>query len=299
MPNSDQKAQPNTHVGQVSEDNIKLTSTTAKPSQSKQAASSADAASTPAASSSSSSSNQPAAKATTPTPYAGVTGTTQVNEQFSGNSLDSSLWQAMTRPKAYRNNEEQDYLPSQAKVANGTLQITANRDSSGNWHSAEVDSKWAYTYGEFEVRMALSATGPGVWPAAWLLGLNDQWPDQGEIDIMEHINSESTIYGTIHGGGSNGFWQLQKAAYGIDVTQFHTYKIVKTPSLISWWIDGAKIGEWTPSQLASGDVWPYENHKNIGILNVAIGGNWPGSSTAQTLDNIILFVDYFTVKNAS
>jgi beta-glucanase (GH16 family) len=241
------------------------------------------------------------ARATSNTPQVSspAPDTYQINEQFSGGSLNSSLWQAMTRSAGYRNSEEQDYLPSQATVANGKLQITASRDANGNWHSAEINSKWAYTYGEFEVRLALSATGPGVWPAAWMMGTTDPWPDGGEIDMFEHINSESTIYATIHGGGSWYHWQLQRSFSGIDVTQFHTYKIVKQPNYMSWWVDGVMRGEWRSSQVPAGNVWPYENHKNFALLNLAIGGSWPGPSNAQTPDNITMFVDYFSVKNGS
>jgi beta-glucanase (GH16 family) len=221
-----------------------------------------------------------------------------VNEQFSDSSLDSNLWQAMTRPKGYRNNEEQAYRPSQVQVGNGNLQITANRDAAGAWHSGEVDSKWSYMYGEFEVRLALSATGPGVWPAAWLLGTTDPWPYNGEVDIFESINSIPTVYGTIHGGGASGGWWLQKYCSNIDITKFHTYKIVKSPGYMSWWVDGNMCGEWSKSQTPAGGVWPFDSHNNIGILNLAIGGDWPGPSNSQTPSTITMFVDYFTVKNA-
>lgn len=223
----------------------------------------------------------------------------QVNEQFSGSSLNSNLWEAATYPKGYRNNEEQDYTPGQVKVADGTLQITASRDNNGNWHSGEVHSKWAYTYGEFEVRAALSTTGAGVWPAAWLMGTTDQWPDNGEIDIFENINSEPTIYGTAHGGGTNGEWRFQKAFSPIDVTQYHTYKLVKKPGHISWWVDGVLYGEMDQLQTPAGSSWPFESHKNFGLLNLAIGGNWPGPSNADTPSAITMYVDYYTVKNAS
>jgi beta-glucanase (GH16 family) len=225
--------------------------------------------------------------------------TYQVKDEFVGTTLDSSLWEVMTYAKGYRNNEEQDYTPSQVKVADGRLQITASRDQNGNWHSGEVHSKWNYTYGEFEVRLALSATGPGVWPAAWLMGTTDQWPVNGEIDIFESINGAPTVYGTIHAGGANGHWQTQSALGGVDVTAFHTYKIVKIPGLISWWVDGVKRGEWPQSTTPAGGVWPFENHRNFGLLNLAIGGNWPGPSNALTPDNIIMYVDYFSVKNGS
>jgi len=225
--------------------------------------------------------------------------TVQINEQFTGSSLDSNLWEVITYPKGYRNNEEQDYRPSQVQVADGTLRLIADRDVNGEWHSGEVHSKWNYLYGEFEVRMALSATGPGVWPAAWLMGTTDQWPNGGEIDIAENINGTPTIYGTIHAGGSSGHWQLQKSFSPVVITQFNTYKIIKQPGLISWWVNGNKYGEWQQSDTPSGSVWPFENHRNFGLLNLAIGGNWPGPSNASTPSTVTMYVDYFTVKNGS
>jgi beta-glucanase (GH16 family) len=222
----------------------------------------------------------------------------QVNEQFSGQSLNSDLWEAIMYPAGYRNHEEQDYTPSQVAVANGVLQITATRDAHGQWHSGEVHSKWHYTYGEFEVRMALSTTGPGVWPAAWLMGTTDPWPSNGELDIMENINGQSTVYGTIHGQGATGPWQLQKSYSGMDITRYHIYKLVKQPKGISWYIDGVKRGEWSQAQTPPGGIWPFESHSNFALLNLAIGGDWPGPSTPATPDRITMNVDYYTVKNA-
>lgn len=223
----------------------------------------------------------------------------QVNEQFSGSSLDANLWEVMNLPKGYRNNEEQEYTSAQVKVNNGNLQITAKRTDNGKWYSGEVHSKWQFTYGEFEVRLALSTTGQGVWPAAWLMGRTDSWPANGEIDIFENVNGTPTIYGTIHGSGSHGNWAIQKTYSPVDVTQYHTYKVVKKPGSMSWWIDGVQRGEWHQSQTPPGGIWPFESHQNFGLLNLAIGGDWPGPSDASTPGTIIMNVDYFTVKNGS
>ncbi|MDF2460919.1 MAG: glycosyl hydrolase family protein [Candidatus Saccharibacteria bacterium] len=221
----------------------------------------------------------------------------QVYEHFNGNSLNYGLWEPITYPKAYRNNEEQDYRPTQVGVADGMLQLHAVRDANGQWHSGEVHSKWNYAYGEFEVRMRVSATGPGVWPAAWLMGTVDQWPNNGEIDIIENVNGSPDAVGTIHGGGSRGHWHTPRWHSPVDIRQFHTYKIVKQPGYISWWVDGVKRGEWYRSQTPAGGVWPFENHRNFGLLNLAIGGNWPGPSNAST-PNVTMYVDFFHVKNA-
>lgn len=247
----------------------------------------------------SSSPSTPASNTTKTTATAQSSGTTQINEQFVGSSLNTDLWQIMSLPKGYRNNEEQDYVASQVQVADGSLQITAAKDSAGNWHSGEVHSKWDYTYGDFSVRMAISSTGPGIWPAAWLMGTTGQWPTNGEIDIMEHVNSEPSVYGTIHGGGSNGMWQLQGTINPINVLQYHTYMIRKQPGVISWWVDGVKQNQWTQSQMPASGVWPFENYSNFGLLNLAIGGNWPGPTNDSTPSSVTMYVDSFIVSNAS
>jgi beta-glucanase (GH16 family) len=221
-----------------------------------------------------------------------------LDEQFNGSTLNGQQWEVQSYPVAYRNNEEQDYVPGQVRVADGNLQITAAKDASGQWHSGEVHSKWQYKYGDFEVRMRLSQSGTGIWPAAWMMGRQDSWPDNGEIDIVENINGAADVYGTIHGGngsGPNGHWQLQHAYSPIDITQYHNYKISKHPDNISWWVDGVKRGEWLRSQTPAGKTWPFESHDYYGLLNLAVGGTWPGSTNGSTPASVTMYVDWFTV----
>lgn len=226
------------------------------------------------------------------------TNSTQINEQFDGNSLDKNLWTTMDRPVGYRNNEEQSYSSSQAEVKDGQLVITAQRDQAGAWTSGEVNSKWAYKYGDFEVRTRLSANGPGVWPAAWLFNKVGIWPGGGEVDIYESLNADLSTYGSIHAGGINGHWQKQEGVYNIDPRNYHVYKISKQPGVISWWVDGIKRAEWDKDSLLSGQSWPFDDYTYIGLLNLAIGGNWPGPSNASTPSEVKYYIDYFTVKNA-
>jgi beta-glucanase (GH16 family) len=224
----------------------------------------------------------------------------QLYDQFSGASLDTSQWEAMSLPKAYRNNEEQLYAPDNVTVGGGMLRINAIRGSDGQWRSGEVHSKWRYKYGDFEVRLALDKVGQGVWPAAWLLGDGAQWPNAGEIDIFENINTDPMAFATIHGGGSGGHWMSQKWLWGYKTTDFHTYKISKSPGVISWWVDGVKMKEWTKANtLAAGQVWPFEDYSNMGILNLALGGKWPGPTNGSTPESITMMVDYFKITNAS
>jgi beta-glucanase (GH16 family) len=204
----------------------------------------------------------------------------------------------MNRSAGYRNNEEQSYKSSQVEVKDGQLVITAQRNQAGVWTSGEVNSKWMYTYGDFEVRTRLSTYGPGVWPAAWLFNSAGVWPGGGEIDIYESLNTDLAAFGTIHAGGTSGHWQKQEGVYNIDPRSYHVYKISKQPGIISWWVDGVKRAEWRKDSLLSGQTWPFDDYAYIGLLNLAIGGNWPGPSTASTPSEIKYYIDYFTVKNA-
>jgi beta-glucanase (GH16 family) len=214
---------------------------------------------------------------------------------FDGTSLRTDLWTAMTRPHRYRNNEEQDYRPSQAKVENGNLVITAFKDATG-WHSAELNGKPAFRYAEFEVRMRMDKVGKGTWPAAWLLATTDGWLGGGEIDIMENVNGQNIVHGNLHMGGSVGHWGIGRQYSPVDVTQWHTYKMINTPGHITWWVDGIKRGDYDKSAATAGRNWPFDTHDYYGLLNLAMGGAWPGPTDATTPNPVSLYVDYYSVK---
>ena len=215
------------------------------------------------------------------------------NEQFNGTSLSGTKWVAKTYGKAYRNNEEQDYRPGQAKVEDGNLVITAVKDSSG-WHSGEVESTWQLRYGEYESRMRMSAKGQGIWPAIWLLSGTGGWPGGGEIDIMEAISNNNWVQGTIHAGPSH--WQLYKQFAPFDTTQWHVYKTILAPGKITIFVDNQQYAEFTSAQKPSGATWPFDSNNYYGILNIAMGGEWPGDTTSATPNPVSMYVDYFTVK---
>jgi beta-glucanase (GH16 family) len=154
-------------------------------------------------------------------------------------------------------------------------------------------------YGRFAARMKIPA-GQGVWPAFWLLG-NDidtvSWPTCGEIDTMENIGKNpATVYGTIHGPDASkanvslgGNFMLPTGALS---DAFHEYAIEWSAGQVVFLLDGAPY--FTATQAAFGGTWVFA-HPYYLILNLAIGGGWPGSPDASTVFPAELLVDYVRV----
>jgi beta-glucanase (GH16 family) len=195
------------------------------------------------------------------------------------------------------NNELEYYRQENATVSNGELVITAKKESYGgfNYTSARMKTqgKKSWTYGKVEARIKLSM-GQGIWPAFWMLGDNISsvnWPACGEIDIMEHINSESQIHTTIH-------WdQNGHVSYGgpatVDVTQYHVYAIEWNTSAIKWYVDGSQCFEANILDNINGTE---EFHRPFFILlNLAVGGAWPGNPDSSTVFPATMYVDYVRV----
>jgi beta-glucanase (GH16 family) len=199
-----------------------------------------------------------------------------------------------------RNNELQYYTNRRIEnsiVANGALQIIGRKESyaSANYTSASLttDGKHSWTYGKIEARMKLPS-GQGMWPAFWLLGQNMKqvgWPKCGEIDIMEHINIENRDYGTMH-WNNNGHVSYGGYVY-CDVQQYHVYSIEWDEKGIVWLLDGNKFWE---GNILNNINSTEEFHKPFYIiLNLAIGGSWPGNPDATTSFPDTLSVDYVRV----
>src|SRR6185436_12684834 len=205
----------------------------------------------------------------------------------------------------FGNNELQFYRDGTNNAAmdgSGNLVITVKNESySGrNYTSAKLDSsgKFEHLYGRFESRMRIPR-GQGIWPAFWMLG-NDigsvGWPTSGEIDIMENIGREpNTVHGTIHGPGYSGGEGIG-AGYSIGgafADAFHTFAVEWGPDFIAWFVDGVQYQRRAPADLG-GDRWVF-NHPFFMIMNVAVGGFWPGDPDGSTVFPQQLVVDYVRV----
>lgn len=227
-----------------------------------------------------------------------------------GAAVDSSKWQIETGDNV--NNHERQYYTSGNKNAaldgQGHLVITARRENPADyrcWYgtcqytSARLNTAGKFTaqYGHVEARLKVPR-GQGMWPAFWMLGTPVNWPDSGEIDVMENVGFEpSTVHGTIHGPGYSGSGGIG-AAYSLPNGQafadaFHTFAVDWAPDSITWSVDGNVYQRRTPADLG-GRQWVF-NKPFFLILNLAVGGYWPGDPDGSTVFPQQLVVDHVSV----
>lgn len=219
------------------------------------------------------------------------------SDEFNGDSVDTKVWSYNIGGEGWGNNEQEYYTDRNATVEDGNLVITAKPETVGanGYTSARMTTqgKRDFTYGKIEARIKIP-TGMGVWPAFWMLGSNVSqigWPDCGEIDIMEHINTDSIFYGTLHWGNGGKVSSGNNIKGGPE--DFHTYAIEWDADSISWFFDDKKYHEVTIKDNLLGTE---EFHKPFFILlNVAIGGDWPGQTVDQAKLPARMLVDYVRV----
>lgn len=230
--------------------------------------------------------------------------------QSDGTAPDSAKWGYDIGGTGWGNNELQYYTnrTENARIEAGQLVIEARAENFGgkNHTSARLltKDKASWTFGRIEARIKIPK-GQGIWPAFWMLGSNigsAVWPNCGEIDIMENIGSlPSTLYGTLHGpgysggGGISGNTELSGAALG---DAFHVYAIEWEENRIRWFLDGQQFFTLTPANLPNGSAWVF-NQPQFLLLNVAVGGNWPGSPNGTTTFPQRMTVDYVRVYQPS
>ncbi|GAB7050205.1 glycoside hydrolase family 16 protein [Catenuloplanes indicus] len=248
-------------------------------------------------------------------PEASAASTLVWSDEFNGAAgtrPDGSKWVQETGGHGWGNNELQYYTNSASNSAldgNGNMVITARRENPAGYQchygscqytSARLmtNGKFTQTYGRFEARLKLPK-GQGIWPAFWMLGADIGsvgWPNSGEIDIMENVGKEpNTVYGTIHGPGYSGGGGLtgskvHSAPLG---DAFHTYTVDWSPNLIVWYLDGVEYTRKTPANL-NGNRWVFDKPFFM-IMNLAVGGNWPGNPDGSTQFPQSLVADYVRV----
>ena len=217
-----------------------------------------------------------------------------------------SLWSYNigTGNNGWGNSEEQYYTnrPENIKVENGFLKITARREQymGKSYTSARILTKGKFEtkYGRLEARIKLPR-GKGLWPAFWMLGSNSDtaiWPACGEIDIMEYLGSSPTkVFGTVHGPGysaGNAITKTYTLPNSRFDTDFHVFGVEWDENYINFYVDNVLYNQITPSDV-TGD-WVFNNPFYM-ILNMAVGGNYPGAPNSETPFPQEMLVDYVRV----
>lgn len=208
-------------------------------------------------------------------------------------------WVFETGAGGWGNHELQYYRRENATIENGALVITAKREDFGGaaYTSARMKTQGLKTFkfGRMEARMKLPAF-LGAWPAFWMLGANLPqvgWPASGEIDVMEHINDEQKVYGTIHWLDNNNQHAQYSGNLATTVTDWHVYAVEWDTNAIRWYVDGTKYHE---ANIANGINGTDEFQKDFFLLlNFAVGGDWPGVNVNTAALPAKMYVDYVRV----
>ena len=231
-------------------------------------------------------------------------------DEFDGHGhVDSTRWSYEVGGHGWGNEELQFYTQQRLKNArqeNGRLIIEAHKESyqGSEYTSARLTSKnkGDWVHGRMEIRAKLPE-GEGTWPAIWMLPTewiygDGGWPDNGEIDIMEHVGYDpGVIHGTIHTDAYNHMEGTQRSdtIEVPDVTEaFHLYAIEWTSSAIKWYVDDQLY--FTYENDGSGwETWPFDHPFHM-LLNIAIGGTWGGvEGVDNTIFPVSMEVDYVRV----
>lgn len=224
------------------------------------------------------------------------------SDEFNGTSLNRSNWtpEIGTGSGGWGNNELQYYTDraQNVQVTGGNLVITAQKESYGgmNYTSARIKTQdlKSFTYGKVEARIKLPS-GQGLWPAFWMLGSNIStvgWPKSGEIDIMERVNLNPYVNGTVH-WDAGGHAEFGRVSGNLDFSQFHVYSIEWDSKYIRWFVDGQQFNEFYIEN-GTGNTEEFQRPFFL-LLNLAVGGNWPGSPNNSTPFPSQMLVDYVRV----
>ena len=198
---------------------------------------------------------------------------------------------------------------------NGHLVLRAERKPDGTWTSARITTRGLkeFQYGRIEARMKLPV-GTGLWPAFWMLGsdyLTSGWPASGSVTIVENVSltqrsnglGPAIVRSTLHGPryfGANGLWHDFKLPEGgrVDDGSYHTYGIIWSPSMIQFYVDDPANIFFVrdANDLPEGGEWVFD-HPFFLVINLAVGGDWPGNPDATTPSPADFVVDYIRVYN--
>ena len=232
-----------------------------------------------------------------------------------------ATWTYDTGNSGWGNHELEDYCawgsnasPCSAATPNayvGTdsaLHIVAQQPTSGTYTSARMKSQglFSFQYGRVEARIQVPEQ-QGLWPAFWMLGNNVatmNWPACGEMDITERVDAPTTPdynKGSVHGTGFTGtnIGTNYNFPSGVTASSWHTYGMIWKPGSVAYYVDDPSnpYATFTPASIASlpGSAWPFDSGPSFLILNLAVGGDWPGAPTASTAFPAQIVVDFIRI----
>jgi len=225
------------------------------------------------------------------------------NSGFGNSELENyCAWGSSASPCSTAN-------PNAYVGTDGYLHIVAEQPSAGVYTSARLKTEglFSFQYGRLEFR-AQVPEAQGFWPAAWLMGnsiATINWPACGEQDVLERVNAAGTPdwnQGSIHGTGFTGgnLGTTYDFPSGQTAAGWHTYGMIWSPGSVAYYVDNPAqpYVTYTPSSLSglSGAVWPFDaGQSNFIILNLAVGGDWPGSPNGSTPFPSQMLVDYVRI----
>jgi beta-glucanase (GH16 family) len=240
---------------------------------------------------------------------------------------DSKTWTYDTGYRCCGNNELETYCAAGSAIApcdptnpnayidsSGVLHVLGRKPSGTTYTSARLKTQgvFSFMYGRIEARLKLPES-QGMWPAFWLLGNNIaslSWPACGELDVMEHIDGKNPpfnagaqpagydwIAGSIHGGSTSSHLDGSQKYHpqGFSAAEWHTYGMIWTKGQVQFYVDDPQnvYATFTPANF--GKPWPFDAGPQFIILNLAIGGDWPGSPDATTVFPGDMQVDYVRI----
>ena len=237
-------------------------------------------------------------------------------DEFDKDSLDLTKWSREIGGHGWGNNELQFYTDSDSNsyVENGNLILKAQVVPQGigsskglrYYSSARLRTygKGDWKYGRIEVK-AKVAIGQGIWPAIWMLPtdwLFGGWPSSGEIDIMEHVGYDlGVVHGSVHTEAYNHKINTQRSSArkiaNVD-TEFHVYSIIWDKDKISFFIDDVQYFLFENDQQGNYKTWPFDQRFHL-LINIAVGGDWPGNPDNSTNFPRKMLVDYVRVYEKS
>ena len=237
-------------------------------------------------------------------------------DEFDKDSLDLTKWSREIGGHGWGNNELQFYTDSDSNsyVENGNLILKAQVVPQGigsskglrYYSSARLRTygKGDWKYGRIEVK-AKVASGQGIWPAIWMLPtdwLFGGWPSSGEIDIMEHVGYDlGVVHGSVHTEAYNHKINTQRSSArkiaNVD-TEFHVYSIIWDKDKISFFIDDVQYFLFENDQQGNYKTWPVDQRFHL-LINIAVGGDWPGNPDNSTNFPRKMLVDYVRVYEKS